>query len=51
MQVRRFLVNYTKENISPKFAGAAQGPTTQTDTAEAPAIQYPPDINPDDIPF
>src|SRR5579884_3285181 len=45
LQTRKFLVNYTKENICPKFAHKAYR------DVEAP-IEYPKDdINPDDIPF
>ena len=61
LQVRRFLVNYTKEHICPRFAddAAPTGVTRATaEDREEPGeetpsgIGYgPDDINPDDIPF
>ena len=47
-QVRRFLVTYTKEHVSPKLA--PKGPATHADTATR-GIEYPAEINPEDIPF
>lgn len=59
LQVRKFLINYTKEHVLPKFQqGAAQA--TPTDAVEALGNAVAPktvldekkdEINPDDIPF
>jgi hypothetical protein len=51
VQVRRFLVNYTKEHVSPKFANGAKAAEAHDEPALS-GIEYPKDdINPDDIPF
>lgn len=43
IQVKKFLVNYTKENIVPKFAQGAESPSN---------IEYPENtLKPEDIPF
>lgn len=48
MQVRRFLVNYTKEHIAPKF----QKPLESQAFHKSDDIQYPSEeVRPEDIPF
>jgi hypothetical protein len=52
VQVRRFLVNYTKEQICPRFKDAPKAQPAADDEPSASGIEYPKDeINPDDIPF
>jgi hypothetical protein len=58
VQVRRFLVNYTKQHVSPRFERDAARTTATNDKGEEPGedapsgIEYPKDeITPDDIPF
>jgi hypothetical protein len=51
VQVRRFLVNYTKEHVCPKFADTSKAAPTHNEPSHS-GIDYPKDdINPDDIPF
>jgi len=46
LTVQNFLVNYTKENIVPKFAGKTEQPS------EEKGLEYPEqEIKPEDIPF
>jgi len=50
LSARKFLINYTKENICPKFRDLPQ--RTPRSLEEERGVEYPKaDINPDDIPF
>jgi len=55
MQVRRFLVNYTKEHVSTRFENKPEAKAhVDAEAADEPGsgIEYPKDdISPDDIPF
>jgi hypothetical protein len=54
LQVRRFLVNYTKEHVCPRFTEAPKPQQEREEPGEETpsGIGYPvDDINPDDIPF
>jgi hypothetical protein len=51
LQVRRFLVAYTKEHVCSKFADASRAAPAHNEASES-GIEYPKDdIDPSDIPF